>query len=158
MCWKGAAPHCRGCMHCPGPGLGFSPVRYLNGPGWEGVMNPVLKMKVESNSNWGPEWADSYLGDQRWTGVTDHNGDLNVSCRIGSKKKNWDLYPACLMEMGRICTPGTGRAVLLTQDKKCFAKVCSVRENQTYLHLKIHWEKNCKPSSLQKILHLQSNN
>lgn len=46
---------------------------------------------------------------------------------MGSKKKNWDLYPACLMEMGRICTPGTGRAVLLTQDKKCFAKVCSVR-------------------------------
>uniref|UniRef100_A0A663ESQ4 THUMP domain containing 3 n=1 Tax=Aquila chrysaetos chrysaetos TaxID=223781 RepID=A0A663ESQ4_AQUCH len=45
--------------------------------------------------------------------------------RIGSKKKNWDLYPACLMEMGRICTPGTGRAALLTQDKKCFAKALS---------------------------------
>lgn len=54
-----------------------------------------------------------------------HKGDLDLCYRIGSKKKNWDLYPACLMEMGRICTPGTGRAVLLTQDKKCFAKVCS---------------------------------
>lgn len=48
-------------------------------------------------------------------------------CRIGSKKKNWDLYPACLMEMGRICRPGTGRAVLLTQDRKCFAKVSNGR-------------------------------
>ncbi|KAM9533402.1 tRNA (guanine(6)-N(2))-methyltransferase THUMP3 [Guaruba guarouba] len=48
--------------------------------------------------------------------------DMPFGKRIGSKKKNWDLYPACLMETGRICTPGTGRAVLLTQDKKCFAK------------------------------------
>ncbi|XP_068013842.1 tRNA (guanine(6)-N2)-methyltransferase THUMP3 [Melanerpes formicivorus] len=51
--------------------------------------------------------------------------DMPFGKRIGSKKKNWDLYPACLLEMGRICTPGTGRAVLLTQDKKCFAKALS---------------------------------
>ncbi|XP_065543601.1 tRNA (guanine(6)-N2)-methyltransferase THUMP3 [Lathamus discolor] len=51
--------------------------------------------------------------------------DMPFGKRIGSKKKNWDLYPACLMEMGRICTPGTGRAVLLTQDKKCFARALS---------------------------------
>ncbi|NWT72165.1 THUM3 protein, partial [Prunella himalayana] len=51
--------------------------------------------------------------------------DMPFGKRIGSKRKNWDLYPACLMEMGRICTPGTGRAVLLTQDKKCFAKALS---------------------------------
>ncbi|NWI61971.1 THUM3 protein, partial [Todus mexicanus] len=51
--------------------------------------------------------------------------DMPFGKRIGSKKKNWDLYPACLTEMGRICTPGTGRAVLLTQDKKCFAKALS---------------------------------
>ncbi|XP_062441776.1 tRNA (guanine(6)-N2)-methyltransferase THUMP3 [Rhea pennata] len=51
--------------------------------------------------------------------------DMPFGKRIGSKKKNWDLYPACLMEMGRICRPGTGRAVLLTQDKKCFAKALS---------------------------------
>ncbi|KFP78980.1 THUMP domain-containing protein 3, partial [Apaloderma vittatum] len=51
--------------------------------------------------------------------------DMPFGKRIGSKKKNWDLYPACLMEMGRICTPGTGRAALLTQDKKCFAKALS---------------------------------
>ncbi|NWR90825.1 THUM3 protein, partial [Furnarius figulus] len=51
--------------------------------------------------------------------------DMPFGKRIGSKKKNWDLYPACLMEIGRICTPGTGRAVLLTQDKKCFAKALS---------------------------------
>ncbi|KAM6256361.1 tRNA (guanine(6)-N(2))-methyltransferase THUMP3 isoform 2-T2 [Porphyrio hochstetteri] len=52
--------------------------------------------------------------------------DMPFGKRIGSKKKNWDLYPACLMEMGRICTPGTGRAALLTQDKKCFAKLLPV--------------------------------
>ncbi|XP_068550118.1 tRNA (guanine(6)-N2)-methyltransferase THUMP3 [Anas acuta] len=62
--------------------------------------------------------------------------DMPFGKRIGSKKKNWDLYPACLMEMGRICTPGTGRAALLTQDKKCFAKALSRmghiwRKNQT---------------------------
>ncbi|NXL85293.1 THUM3 protein, partial [Alectura lathami] len=51
--------------------------------------------------------------------------DMPFGKRIGSKKKNWDLYPACLMEMGRVCTPGTGRAALLTQDKKCFAKALS---------------------------------
>ncbi|KAL8212650.1 UNVERIFIED_CONTAM: THUMP domain-containing protein 3 [Gekko kuhli] len=51
--------------------------------------------------------------------------DMPFGKRIGSKKKNWDLYPACLMEMGRICRPRTGRAVLLTQDRKCFAKALS---------------------------------
>nr|XP_006132876.1 THUMP domain-containing protein 3 [Pelodiscus sinensis]XP_006132877.1 THUMP domain-containing protein 3 [Pelodiscus sinensis]XP_006132878.1 THUMP domain-containing protein 3 [Pelodiscus sinensis]XP_006132879.1 THUMP domain-containing protein 3 [Pelodiscus sinensis] len=51
--------------------------------------------------------------------------DMPFGKRIGSKKKNWDLYPACLMEMSRICRPGTGRAVLLTQDRKCFAKALS---------------------------------
>lgn len=44
---------------------------------------------------------------------------------MGSKKRNWNLYPACLREISRICRPGTGRAALLTQDKKCFAKVCA---------------------------------
>ncbi|XP_065701837.1 tRNA (guanine(6)-N(2))-methyltransferase THUMP3 isoform X2 [Patagioenas fasciata] len=51
--------------------------------------------------------------------------DMPFGKRIGSKRKNWDLYPACLLEMGRICVPGTGRAALLTQDKKCFAKALS---------------------------------
>nr|XP_044989212.1 THUMP domain-containing protein 3 isoform X3 [Jaculus jaculus] len=44
---------------------------------------------------------------------------------MGSKKRNWNLYPACLQEMSRVCRPGTGRAVLLTQDKKCFTKALS---------------------------------
>lgn len=42
---------------------------------------------------------------------------------MGSRKKNWDLYPSCLREMARVCRPGSGKAVLLTQDKKCFSKV-----------------------------------
>ncbi|XP_067855080.1 THUMP domain-containing protein 3 [Heptranchias perlo] len=51
--------------------------------------------------------------------------DMPFGKRIGSRKKNWDLYPACLKEMGRVCRPETGRAALLTQDKKCFVKAMS---------------------------------
>ncbi|XP_063147693.1 tRNA (guanine(6)-N2)-methyltransferase THUMP3 [Candoia aspera] len=51
--------------------------------------------------------------------------DLPFGKRMGSKKKNWDLYPSSLMEMARICRPRTGRAVLLTEDRKCFAKALS---------------------------------
>lgn len=51
---------------------------------------------------------------------------LLFSDRMGSRKKNWDLYPSCLREMARVCRPGSGKAVLLTQDKKCFSKVMTV--------------------------------
>ncbi|XP_077429949.1 tRNA (guanine(6)-N(2))-methyltransferase THUMP3 [Vanacampus margaritifer] len=48
--------------------------------------------------------------------------DMPFGKRIGSRKKNWDLYPSCLREMARVCRPASGKAVLLTQDKKCFSK------------------------------------
>ncbi|XP_041639186.1 THUMP domain-containing protein 3 [Cheilinus undulatus] len=51
--------------------------------------------------------------------------DMPFGKRMGSRKKNWDLYPACLREMARVCRPGSGKAVLLTQDKKCFSKAIS---------------------------------
>uniref|UniRef100_A0A3Q4C0Z4 THUMP domain-containing protein n=1 Tax=Mola mola TaxID=94237 RepID=A0A3Q4C0Z4_MOLML len=51
--------------------------------------------------------------------------DMPFGKRMGSKKKNWDLYPNCLREMARVCRPGSGKAVLLTQDKKCFSKAIS---------------------------------
>ncbi|XP_063071401.1 THUMP domain-containing protein 3 [Engraulis encrasicolus] len=51
--------------------------------------------------------------------------DMPFGKRMGSRKKNWDLYPNCLREMARVCRPGTGKAVLLTQDKKCFSKAIS---------------------------------
>nr|XP_020463498.1 THUMP domain-containing protein 3 [Monopterus albus] len=51
--------------------------------------------------------------------------DMPFGKRIGSKKRNWDLYPSCLREMARVSRPGSGKAVLLTQDKKCFAKAIS---------------------------------
>ena len=44
-------------------------------------------------------------------------------CRLGNRKNNWSLYHKCLEEMARVCRPGTGRAVLLTQDKKCMVQV-----------------------------------
>ncbi|XP_077581853.1 tRNA (guanine(6)-N(2))-methyltransferase THUMP3 [Stigmatopora nigra] len=51
--------------------------------------------------------------------------DMPFGKRMGSRKKNWDLYPSCLREMARVCRPASGKAVLLTQDKKCFSKVLS---------------------------------
>ncbi|XP_077385924.1 tRNA (guanine(6)-N(2))-methyltransferase THUMP3 [Festucalex cinctus] len=48
--------------------------------------------------------------------------DMPFGKRMGSRKKNWDLYPSCLREMARVCKPASGKAVLLTQDKKCFSK------------------------------------
>ncbi|XP_042581704.1 THUMP domain-containing protein 3-like isoform X3 [Cyprinus carpio] len=54
--------------------------------------------------------------------------DMPFGKRMGSKKKNWELYPLCLREMARVCKPGTGKAVLLTQDKKCFLKALSQME------------------------------
>ncbi|CAL8338833.1 unnamed protein product [Merluccius merluccius] len=51
--------------------------------------------------------------------------DMPFGKRMGSRKKNWDLYPSCLREMARVCRPGSGTAVLLTQDKKCFSKAVS---------------------------------
>ncbi|CAG5981364.1 unnamed protein product [Menidia menidia] len=51
--------------------------------------------------------------------------DMPFGKRMGSRKKNWDLYPSCLREMARVCRPCSGKAVLLTQDKKCFAKAIS---------------------------------
>lgn len=51
--------------------------------------------------------------------------DMPFGKRMGSRKKNWELYPSCLREMARVCRPGSGKAVLLTQDKKCFSKAIS---------------------------------
>ncbi|XP_054990795.1 tRNA (guanine(6)-N2)-methyltransferase THUMP3 [Sorex araneus] len=61
--------------------------------------------------------------------------DMPFGKRMGSKKRNWNLYPACLQEMSRVCRPGTGRAVLLTQDKKCFTKALS---GMGHLWRKVH--------------------
>ncbi|XP_019800209.1 tRNA (guanine(6)-N(2))-methyltransferase THUMP3 isoform X3 [Tursiops truncatus] len=61
--------------------------------------------------------------------------DMPFGKRMGSKKRNWNLYPACLREMSRVCRPGTGQAVLLTQDKKCFIKALS---GMGHLWRKVH--------------------
>ena len=39
---------------------------------------------------------------------------------------NWKLYPAALVELGRVCKPRTGRAVLLTYDTKVMAHVSCI--------------------------------
>ncbi|XP_058420032.1 tRNA (guanine(6)-N2)-methyltransferase THUMP3 isoform X2 [Diceros bicornis minor] len=89
------------------------------------------------------EWSNCYhiAGDNNPLAVNRAANNIsslltkNQIKGIGSKKRNWDLYPACLREMSRVCRPGTGRAVLLTQDKKCFTKALS---GMGHLWRKVH--------------------
>ncbi|KAI8491215.1 THUMP domain-containing protein 3 [Branchiostoma belcheri] len=46
-----------------------------------------------------------------------------VSAGHGSKQGNWELYRRTVRDMARVCRFPTGRAVLLTEDKKCLNKV-----------------------------------
>jgi len=48
--------------------------------------------------------------------------DLPFGKRSGSRLTNWQLYPSILTELARVCKLGTGRACLLTHDKRCFMK------------------------------------
>lgn len=49
--------------------------------------------------------------------------DLPFGKKSGSKHENWKLYPKALEEMARVCSAGSGRAVLLTQDKRVMGQV-----------------------------------
>ena len=55
---------------------------------------------------------------------------INLS-RVGKKVDNWKLYPNALTELGRICKPNTGRAILLTHDTKAMAQVRQIIKNVT---------------------------
>ena len=48
--------------------------------------------------------------------------DLPFGKKSGSLIKNWELYPKVMLEMARVCRDRTGRAVLLTKDKKVVSK------------------------------------
>ncbi|OWF34661.1 THUMP domain-containing protein 3-like [Mizuhopecten yessoensis] len=52
--------------------------------------------------------------------------DLPFGVRMGSFAKNWKLYADSMEEMARVCTPKTGRVVLLTQDQKCIHKTMAM--------------------------------
>ena len=49
--------------------------------------------------------------------------DLPFGKKSGSKHENWELYPKALEEMARVCVAESGRAVLLTQDKRVMGQV-----------------------------------
>ncbi|CAD5124910.1 DgyrCDS13157 [Dimorphilus gyrociliatus] len=51
--------------------------------------------------------------------------DMPFGKRSGSKRNNWELYPKALTEMARVCKQESGRACLLTQDKKCMLHTLS---------------------------------
>jgi tRNA G10 N-methylase Trm11 len=48
--------------------------------------------------------------------------DLPFGKKSGSMVKNWQLYPEVLLEMARVCQVKTGRAAILTKDKKAISK------------------------------------
>ncbi|XP_068730111.1 tRNA (guanine(6)-N2)-methyltransferase THUMP3-like isoform X2 [Montipora capricornis] len=59
--------------------------------------------------------------------------DLPFGKKSGSKHENWKLYPEALQEMARVCCAGSGRAVLLTQDKRVMGQV---------LNKTVQWKKD----------------
>lgn len=48
--------------------------------------------------------------------------DMPFGKRIGSRQSNWHLYPRVLQELARVGKLDTGRACLLTHDRKCISK------------------------------------
>lgn len=54
--------------------------------------------------------------------------DLPFGKKSGSKHENWNLYPKALEEMARVCCAKSGRAVLLTQDKRVMGQVLNKTE------------------------------
>lgn len=63
--------------------------------------------------------------------------DLPFGKRMGSRPDNRVLYPRLLQELGRVARPRTGRAVLLTQDKKSLS-VAVGRLGRIWRQLRVH--------------------
>ncbi|XP_074054753.1 tRNA (guanine(6)-N(2))-methyltransferase THUMP3 [Macrotis lagotis] len=130
MCGTGAIPiegtaEWPNCYHIAGDNNPLAVKRAANN-----ILSLLTKSQVkESKAFWGLpidaiQWDICNL-PLRTGSVDIIVTDMPFGKRIGSKKRNWNLYPSCLQEMSRVCRPGTGRAVLLTQDRKCFAKALS---------------------------------
>ncbi|RWS28056.1 THUMP domain-containing protein 3-like protein [Leptotrombidium deliense] len=62
--------------------------------------------------------------------------DLPFGKRMGSKKDNRYLYPVFLSEIARCARPDTGRAVILTQDKKNMNTALAMDK------IKDYWKRN----------------
>lgn len=130
MCGTGAIPiegatEWSNCYHIAGDNSPMAVKRAANN-----ISSVLTKSQVkEGKPSWGllldaVQWDTCSL-PLRTGSVDIIVTDMPFGKRMGSKKRNWNLYPACLREMSRVCRPGTGRAALLTQDKKCFAKALS---------------------------------
>ncbi|XP_037656864.1 THUMP domain-containing protein 3 [Choloepus didactylus] len=130
MCGTGAIPiegatEWSNCYHIAGDNNPLAVNRAANN-----ISSLLTKNQVkESKPSWGlpidaVQWDICNL-PLRTGSVDIIVTDMPFGKRMGSRKRNWNLYPACLWEMSRVCRPGTGRAVLLTQDKKCFTKALS---------------------------------
>ncbi|KAL3227505.1 hypothetical protein MRX96_004205 [Rhipicephalus microplus] len=63
--------------------------------------------------------------------------DLPFGKRMGSRPDNRILYPNLLRELARVTRPRTGRAVLLTQDKKSLSLAVG-RMGQLWRQLRVH--------------------
>jgi len=85
----------------------------------------LCKKRLESNRT--PLHIDQYRWDVTQLPLKDASVDVFITDmpfgkRSGTRLSNWHLYPRTLQEMGRVCKPSTGRACLLTFDKKCIIK------------------------------------
>ncbi|XP_066101029.1 tRNA (guanine(6)-N2)-methyltransferase THUMP3 isoform X4 [Saccopteryx bilineata] len=140
MCGTGAIPiegatEWSNCFHIAGDNNPLAVNRATNN-----ISSLLTKSQIkEGELSWGLpidtiQW-DSCSLPLRTGSVDVIVTDMPFGKRMGSKKRNWNLYPACLMEMSRVCRPGTGRAALLTQDKKCFIKALS---GMGHLWRKVH--------------------
>ncbi|KAM9185978.1 tRNA (guanine(6)-N(2))-methyltransferase THUMP3 isoform 1-T1 [Dugong dugon] len=129
MCGTGAIPiegatEWSNCYHIAGDNNPLAVNRAANN-----ISSLLTKNQIQESKSWGlpidaVQWDICSL-PLRTGSVDIIVTDMPFGKRMGSKKRNWNLYPACLQEMSRVCRPGTGRAVLLTQDKKCFTKALS---------------------------------
>lgn len=139
MCGTGAIPiegaaEWSNCYHIAGDNNPLAVNRTANN-----ISSLLMKSQIKGKPSWSLpidviQWDTCNL-PLRTGSVDIIVTDMPFGKRIGSKKRNWNLYPACLWEMSRVCRPETGRAVLLTQDKKCFIKALS---GMGHLWRKVH--------------------
>ncbi|XP_036733710.2 tRNA (guanine(6)-N2)-methyltransferase THUMP3 isoform X2 [Manis pentadactyla] len=139
MCGTGAIPiegatEWSNCYHIAGDNNPLAVNRTANN-----ISSLLMKSQIKGKPSWSLpidviQWDTCNL-PLRTGSVDIIVTDMPFGKRMGSKKRNWNLYPACLWEMSRVCRPETGRAVLLTQDKKCFTKALS---GMGHLWRKVH--------------------
>ncbi|XP_054156440.1 tRNA (guanine(6)-N2)-methyltransferase THUMP3-like [Oppia nitens] len=125
MLWM-ANIQCGDLVCDPMCGSGAIPIECLhNWPtfGLSGDNHPVAVERTQMNNGHNQSLVDVIRFDVRALPLRTNSvdvfcTDLPFGKRLGSKHDNRTLYPALLIELSRCSRAGTGRMVLLTQDKR----------------------------------------